>query len=198
MTAEQGPPRPLRDRCRVQPVSLDALRSRLDDRPGLHRDCVPEDMHREEFRRRYALEQQIAEVRASATAEVREAWASHATATQQRDDARALALGLLRVLDAAADALDVGVHPARVAEDLRHTVQPHYLDMVQGGATIGRRAPDPVPDETLRVIALLVDRLGGSVVITGAERVALMDRVVTVSEPRLDGSVTLRTRGAGA
>lgn len=157
MTTEQGPPRPLRDRCRIQPVNLAELRARRDNRPRLHDGCVDSETYaaecsarvnaeeRErvnaeaaavtiarEVQRRAAAEERAADAESQGRANFDGARRVVERRTQQRDDARALTVGLLRVLDAAADALDAGVNPARVAEDLRRVVQPHYLEMVQG------------------------------------------------------------------
>lgn len=155
-------------------VQLGRLRAHLDDRPGLHAECIStadamrrlvdsrtaqRDAAREdaraETRRRIDAEQRAAdlavdlattgrtladaerallELRAASATEVAAAWqAADARAaaladaesqgranfdaarrtverrTQQRDDARALTVGLLRVLDAAADALDAAL-----------------------------------------------------------------------------------------
>lgn len=179
MTADSGPPRPLRDRCRVVPVSLADLRAALDDRPGLHTGCIDRDLHRAEIARRIAAEQQRDTARAALV-----------PAQTQRDGARNLTLGLLQVLDAAADALDAGVDPGRVARDLRRVFRPQWADMVHGSVT------EPEHGDLLRMIAILIDRLGGSVFVTHAERLRAFDRVVIRTEDRFDG-FTVSTREAG-
>lgn len=190
MTVESGPPRPLRDRCRVQPVSLSDLRAALDDRPGLHTGCVDSETYAAECAARVAAEQRAADAEHQGRAALALANGVIDQRTGQRDDARTLTLGLLRVLDAAADALDAGVDPARVARDLRRVVQPQWADAAQGSVT------EPEHGDLLRMIAILIDRLGGSVFVTHKERLRSFDRVVIRHEDRFDG-FTVSTREAG-